>query len=244
MSERPLKVLVADDELMARQRLVRMLSELGDVEVVAVCSSGEDALAQLDVVDVDLALLDIQMPGLSGLEVSEATAEWGIEVVFTTAHPEHALLAFERGVVDYLLKPIEKGRLMVALERARQRVPANESAPQLVVTPERLALTVCGEVRLLAPADISHAVLDGELVRVYAGAESLFSDLSLNELERRLPRGRFVRVHRRALVNLEHVVRLIPQPTGGYRAITRGGHEVPVSRQSARALRRQLGIDH
>ena len=100
---------------------------------------------------------------------------------------------------------------------------------------------VRGEVRLVAPTAISHALLDGELVSVFASGESLLTDRSLSDLEALLG-ARFVRVHRRALLDLAHVDRLRPLPSGGYLAITRTGHDVPVSRQAARALRRQLGI--
>jgi two-component system LytT family response regulator len=246
MSERILRVLVADDELMARKRLRRILAAMPDVQVVAECQDAEETLAQLDALDVDVALLDIHMPGRSGLEVSQVAAEWGVEVVFTTAHPEHAVAAFAHGVADYVLKPIEETRLAVALSRVRQRLAAVESGPESPgpVAPQlaRLALTVRGEVRLVDPAAISHAELDGSLVTVWVGTEALLTDLSIHELERRLPSDVFARVHRRALINLAQVERLKPQPSGGYLAITTSGHEVPVSRQAARLLRRRLAI--
>jgi two-component system LytT family response regulator len=244
MSDRVLRVLLVDDELMARRRLRRLLSAMADVEVVAECESAEAALVQLDSLDVDVALLDIQMPGRSGLEVSQVAAEWGVEVVFTTAHPEHAAAAFDRGVADYVLKPIEEARLALALSRVRQRLATVEpvGGPVSPAPPARLALTVRGEVRLLDPATISHAELDGPLVTVWVGNEALLTDLSIQELARRLPAGQFERVHRRVLVNLSRVERLKPQPSGGYLATTTSGHEVPVSRQSARLLRRRLGI--
>jgi two-component system, LytTR family, response regulator len=243
-----LRALVADDELMARRRMRRLLSALPDVEIVAECGSGEEALAELDRVEVDVAFLDIRMAGLSGLDVSEVAVELGVEVVLTTAHPEHAVAAFEHGALDYVLKPVEAERLATALTRVRRRLDmarvssANPAAPSGGSALDRLPLEVRGEVRLVRPDDISHAVLDGGLVTVWVGAESLFTELSLNELERRLPAGSFERVHRQALLNLRRVDRLKPRPTGGYLALTTDGHEVPVSRQAARALRRRLGI--
>jgi two-component system LytT family response regulator len=242
MSERALRVLVADDERMARRRLVRELRAMEGVEVVAECASGGEVLSRLEEVDVDVALLDIHMPGMSGLEVSKAAAEWGVEVIFATAHPEHAAEAFDRGVVDYVLKPIEPERLAKAIERARQRLAAPTRTTTTVASVDRLAFTVRGEVRLVAPLDISHAIVEGQLVAVWVGQEKLLTDLSLMELESRLPAGPFERVHRRALVNLDRIARLHPLSTGGYTAITVEGHEVPVSRQSARRLRKRLGI--
>lgn len=239
-----LRVLIADDERMARQRLHRLLSSMDGVEVVATCENGDEVLRSLEHIAVDVAVLDIRMPGLSGLELTEVATDWGVEVIFATAHPEHAVQAFEKGVADYVLKPIEANRLEVALERARARMARHAAGPAVAqdMSVDRIGFTVRDEVRLVAPGDITHAVLDGELVSVFVAGEALLADVSLSDLERRLPQGRFERVHRRALVNLAHVDRLKPQPSGGYLAVMTDGREVPVSRQAARALRKRLGI--
>jgi two-component system, LytTR family, response regulator len=248
-----LRILFADDELMARRRVRRLLEAMADVEIVAECESGEAALRELDRLDVDVALLDVGMGAVSGLAVSDLAAELGVEVVFTTAHPGHAVEAFDRGAVDYVLKPLEADRLATAVARARQRVdatrfraaPAQAGSSVAPLAPlasfARLALESNGEVRLVHPDDVSHALHDGELVSVWAAGQAILTDRSLTALEAALG-GSFLRVHRRALVNLAHVDRLRPVPTGGYIAVTRGGHEVPVSRQAARGLRRSLGL--
>lgn len=233
-----LRVLFADDEEMARRRMRRLLEALPDVEIVSECKSGGEALVALDQRDVDVALLDVHMGQVSGLEVSELAAELGVEVILTTAHAEHAVAAFEKGAIDYLLKPIDAARLAQALDRARARRPA--PAPLGVRPTERFALEVRGEVLLLRPEDVAYALLDGPLVSLVVGPQKLVTELSLSDLLRRLPH--LMRVHRRALLALDHVEKLRPQPTGGYIAITRGGDEVPVSRQAARELRRRLGL--
>ncbi len=235
-----LRALFADDELMARRRMRRLLAQMPDIEIVAECTSGEEALAELDRIEVDVAFLDVRMAALSGIEVSEVAIELGVEVVFTTAHPEHAVAAFEHGALDYVLKPVETERLAAAIARVRQRLESSRTSARSPI--DRLALDVRGEVRLVSPDEISHALHDGNLVTIFVGNEALLTELSLNELERRLPEGSFERVHRRALVNLARIDRLKPLPSGGYLAVTREGHEVPVSRQAARALRRRLGI--
>lgn len=240
---RALRVLIADDERMARQRLQRLLSAMDNVEVVATCENGQEVLRTLEHIAVDVAVLDIQMPGLSGLALSDVAADWGVEVVFATAHPEHAVQAFEKGVADYVLKPIDAERLALALDRAKSRMTHRPSPAAATSAPiDRIGFTVRDEIRLVAPADITHAVLDGELVTVWIGSEALLADISLSDLERKLPTGQFERVHRRALVNLAHVDRLKPLPSGGYLAVMAGGQEVPVSRQAARALRKRLGF--
>lgn len=145
-------------------------------------------------------------------------------------------------MVDYVQKPIDPDRLALAIDRARLRIDRARPIPSPPAFLERLALSSRGEVRLLSFTDISHALVDGTLVSVWTNAEAIVTELTLSELERRLPEGLFLRVHRRALLNLSHVERLKPLPTGGYLAITRGGQEVPVSRQAARGIRKSLGI--
>ena len=240
----PLRVLVADDEEMARARLCRLLGAIADVVVVAEARSGKDALALLDDVGVDVALLDVRMGLVSGLDAAARAAELGVEVVMTTAHRDHAVEAFERGAVDYLLKPIEQARLGQAIERARARVlrvapPVIGAASSAAV---RLPIEVRGEVHLVAAGRITHALLDDDgLVRVHLlDAAAMLTELSLSDLERRLPH--LFRAHRRALVAIEHVARLRPLASGGYEAVLSDGEIVPVSRQSARELRRRLGL--
>lgn len=277
----PLRVLLADDELLARRRLARLLAAIPDVELVAECVDAEQAIARLRLGGVDVALLDIHMPGLSGIDVLSAIgaeASRGSRgareareparetplVVFCTAHQDHAIEAFEGGAADYLLKPIELARLQKAIERARVRLrPLRESAPTPAkgasptiasptsgarLAPQRLAIETHQGILLLDPMRITHAVLEGALVTIVTLDGEHVTELSLQDLERRLSPpgdgrdGQFVRVHRRALLALEHVVRLDPIETGGLLAHTVRGHVVEVSRQAARALRRQLGV--
>lgn len=246
-----LRVLVADDESMARKRLVRLLEAIDAVEVAGECADGAEVLAAVKAGGVDVVLLDIQMPGLTG---TDAVALWpagGPAVVYCTAHAEHAVRAFEQGAVDYLLKPIEPDRLKKALERVRargqgdaKRAATEDTGPLGGETEplQRLAVPTRQGVVLLDPATITHAVLADELVTVHAGQSEYLTDFSLQELESRLPKGRFMRVHRRALLNLEAVTRLEPLETGGYLARIRPGQTVEVSRQAARELRRMMGL--
>jgi len=228
-----LRVLVADDERLARQRLVRLLGEMEDVTVCAECASADEVLAAVKREDVDLALLDIEMPGMTGMEALAVLGPRAPFVVFCTAHANYAVEAYDRGAVDYVLKPIDPERLRKAIERARGRVRAR--APS-----DRLAITTKSGVVLVDARAVTHATLDGALVTVFAANEKHLTDDSLNELERKLPH--MLRVHRRALVALEHVARLEPQPTGGYVARTTSGHAVEISRQAARELRKRLGL--
>jgi two-component system, LytTR family, response regulator len=241
-----LRVAIADDELLARKRLVRLLEAMPGVTVVGVHEQAGDALAQLGREPIDVLVLDVQMPGMTGIEAHALVPEHGPFVIFATAHPEHAVEAFELGAVDYVLKPIEAARLAKAIDRARRHAQSRAArvpAPSQPAAPTRLPIQTRAGVLLLDPAEISHAEFDGNLVTIHRrSGEPLLCELSLQDLESRLPAELFERVHRRALLNLREVVLLAPQDTGGLLAVMRQGGRVPVSRQSARKLRRWLGI--
>ncbi len=225
-----IRVILADDEAMALRRLERLCAALPGVEVVAACSGSEAALAAMREEPCDAALLDIDMPGLSGLDIAALRGPDGPAVIFVTAHPEHALAAFGVGATDYLLKPVDGGRLDRALSRVR---PARGAGDPVAVPGAR-------GMRLVRPEEISHAILEGESLEIHTAQGPLICAWTLGELERRLP-DRFVRVSRRALVSLDAIALLSPEEDGGAVATLRGGERVEVSRAAARALRRRLG---
>lgn len=240
---RTLRIALADDESTARRRMTRLLDAMPGVEVVG---SHEDAQGVLDMLQeeaVDVLVLDIQMPGLSGLEAHALLGPDAPYVIFATAHPQHAIEAFELGAVDYVLKPIEASRLGKAIERARTHL---ERAPH-GVTPadpyDRVPVVTREGIVLLDPPAISHAIFDGTLVTVHTTeGTSHLTDATLADLHARLPDGAFDRVHRRVLLNMHEVSVLQPTPSGGFVARTRAGAEVPISRQSARRMRKALGL--
>ncbi len=251
-----LRVVIADDEELARRRVTRLLRTLDGVELVGECRDGTEVLRRVAQGGVDVLLLDVQMPGLSGLDAMALLPERGPYVIFCTAHSEHAVHAFDAGAVDYLLKPFEAERLDKALARARSREDVERFLAETQKHRERhvesspiarLAVPTKQGIVLLDPREISHAVLDGELVTLHVGDRTFLTGDSLQSLEARLGAGAggvgsFERVHRRALLSLDHVARLEPCPSGGYVARTHRGHAIEVSRQAARALRRRLGL--
>ena len=248
MASIPLRVLVCDDELMARKRISRLAGEQEGVETVLECESGAQVLETLAREDVDVAILDVNMPEMSGIETVLAMPEERPYVVFLTAHPEHAVSAFEVGAVDYLLKPVDEARLSKALARARHQLdhgspsssPRGDEAGAHRLG--KLAIATHDGAALVNPADVTHATFDGALVTVHTSSRSILTDDTLQDLEAKLPPGPFERVHRRAIVNLEHVERLESVDSGGYVACLSTGKRVDVSRQSARKLRRRLGL--
>lgn len=242
----PLRVALADDELLARKRLVRLLESMPDVQVVGMHADATALLAQLREDAIDVLVLDVQMPGVSGIEAHALLPPDGPFVIFATAHPEHAVKAFELGAVDYVLKPIDAARLAKAIDRARQHVTrrrGDETARPSGDPLARLPISTRAGVVLVDFDDVSHAEFDGTLVTLHRRVgEPLLTEFSLQDLGQRLPEPQFDRVHRRALVNLREVAMLLPQDTGGFVAVMRGGAHVVVSRQSARRLRRWLGL--
>lgn len=227
-----LRVVIADDELQARKRLARLCAEHGDVEVVAQAASADELLAALPAARADVILLDISMPGRTGLQVREWLGDAAPPVVFVTAHAEHAARAFDLGAVDYVVKPVTADRLAKALGRVRAAARH----------PARLTIETHRGLVLLDPAEVLVARLDGVLVTLVTTRGEMPTALTLKGLLARLPAGRFARADRQHLVNLDQIARLQPAATGGATAVLRTGLEVPVSRQAARLLRRRLSL--
>jgi two-component system LytT family response regulator len=246
-----LRVLVADDELLARKRLSRLLAEVPSVELVATCENADEVLERTKSGGVDLILLDIHMPGLTGIDalrlLESERSRTGVApplVIFCTAHADHAVDAFDGGAIDYLLKPVAPDRLAKAIARAAERLAARGAADAPAAapapSPNRLAIPTRSGVVLVDPKLVTHAVLEGVLVTLATTDADYVTDFTLQDLERKLPH--LLRVHRRALVDLAHVTRLEPLETGGYVARTARGHAIEVSRQAARDLRKALGL--
>jgi len=230
------KVLVVDDEPLARARLLRMLEKLEGVGQITEAETGAAALEMIRASAPDVVLLDIEMPGLSGLAVAEIPGMPA--VIFTTAHVEHAARAFDLDAVDYLAKPIRKERLERALLRVRRRAAETRDAP---APAQRLAVHGASGVRFV---DLSRAValraLDKYIAVQVDGEEHLVRE-SLDALEVRLKDDGFVRVHRAALVRARAIVGLAGED-GALTATLSDGTAVEVSRRHAAALRRLLGL--
>lgn len=240
-----LSVVIADDESLARHRVVRLLQAIGGVHVAASCEDGASALAAIEP-GIDAVFLDVDMPGLTGPDVAGLLGPDGPFVVFLTAHPEHAVEAFAQGAVDYLLKPVDAERLRRTVERLRARIGARSPTEDAGPPPPpghggRIALPTAAGAVLVELARISHVTIDGASVVVHTDERRHHTDLRLADLERRIGPG-FLRVHRQALVNLARLERLERVDSGGYLAHLQGGAVVAVSRAAARALRREWGL--
>ena len=233
-----MRTLIADDEPLARRALAQLLVKHTDVEIAAECADGlevRDALAR-DAVDV--LFLDVRMPELSGLEAARLVDGTRPLIVFVTAYEHFGVSAFERGAVDYLLKPVTQARVDVTLARVRARLGADEEAARYralaaVATTsyiDRLVARVADREIIIPVDGVELVAADDVYAAVYASGRRYLVRTPLDDLERSLPPERFVRVHRSYIVPIDAVVAV--RRTGGTTALElRNGATVPVSRR-------------
>ncbi len=237
------RVLVADDEPLARDRMRRLLGARPSCEVVAECDDGAQAAFIIPIVRPDIALLDVRMPGLDGLAVAEAIQTLGSDaplIVFITAFEEYALAAIERGVVDYLVKPIDPAKLDRALSRAaswlgngppqRGELALLQRIPPAEAPPSRLAIRDAKGTYFVVVADVDWIEADGNYVRLHVGRSSHLLRDTINHVAAKLSAARFVRVHRSVIVNVDRIARLHAHAHGEYIITLADGTRVTSSR--------------
>jgi two-component system, LytTR family, response regulator len=242
-----LRILLVEDEPLARARLVRLVQEApglaGRATEVTEAANGAAALAALTETPPDIVFLDVQMPGLSGLDVLERTPERRFEVVFVTAHQEHALRAFDEGACDYVLKPYRPERIRRALDRAirrvEQRAQLGHEAP-LERAPPHLTVREAGGVRIVPLAEIVCFMSQDHYTVVYTRAgEECLSEVSLASLEERVDPAVFARVHRKCIVRLDAVRSIGVGPNARIELTT--DLSVPLARSKRKLVMDRLG---
>ena len=236
----PLRVVIVDDEEPARERLRMLLSELDGVTVVAEAADGEDALAAVTRDRPDALFLDIQMPGITGLEVAASLPSPGPRVVFCTAYDKYAVDAFELQAVDYLLKPINRARLAATVERLRS--PERPELPAAAAGAPARLLARRGNRWFVVPAsDVVVFTSEASATKLQTAGEYYWVEPALNDLERRLDGSRFFRVSRAAIVNLDAVREVVPLGSGLAEVVLSTGERLEVSRRRFRDLMERLG---
>lgn len=242
MSDR-VAVLVADDEPIARAGLRRLLGDQTWLECVGEAANGVEARTAIESLRPDLVFLDIEMPGLSGLELLRSLADPPY-VVFTTAYAEHAVTAFELGALDYLLKPFGSERLTACLDRVRAAFgePRTAVADRLGEALSRAPMSrlFVRTGRSIVPISVESIVrfeAVGDYVAVHCGDAQHLLHLSLGRIEERLDARRFARIHRAHIVNLDRVAAFRRQLNGQVVAELDDGTKLPVSRTKAQELR-------
>ena len=261
----PLRVIVVDDEQLAREELCYQLDRLVDVEMVAQAGNGLEALTAIDRHGPDLVFLDVQMPGLTGFEVARRLLDDDDPpaVVFVTAYDQHAIEAFEVNAVDYLLKPVEPGRLEQAVHRARRRLSSdragaqpprlNDQLEQIVKMMavgrdsrrDQVALKVGERFLLVQANEIIYASLADDSINIVTGQVAGTSNYrTLDDLQARLDPAVFWRVHRSHLVNINKIKEIVPWFSRNYilRMKDAKATEIPVSRSQTKRLREYLKL--
>jgi two-component system, LytTR family, response regulator len=265
----PLRTLVVDDEQLARDELCFLLGQLDAMEVIAQVGNGIEALQAIEEHAPDLVLLDVQMPGLTGFEVARRLVRAGVDtqLVFVTAYDQHAIEAFEVNAVDYLLKPVEAGRLATAVDRVRRRIQlerpsvlngdagratrADELDRVLQLLAERdgwreqLAVKVGDRFLLIQTDEVVHVSVEDDVITVVTNSLSGTSNYrTLDELQARLDPAVFWRVHRSHLVNINKIKEIVPWFSRNYILKMRDGKgtEIPVSRSQTKRLREYLRL--
>jgi two-component system LytT family response regulator len=234
-----MKAVIVDDEPIARRELHRLLSVHPDVEVVGEAGGAAEAERVLEARGPDLMFLDIQMPQRTGMQLLEGLED-APQVIFTTAHDEHALRAFELGALDYLLKPIAPARLATALERVRQRLAVADRETLPMTRP--LLVREGDQAWLVTLDDVSVIEAAGNYVQLHFGDRRPLLLHTLAALERRLDPERFFRASRSLIVNLDHIERFDTSPRLELIAHLRGGRTVAFSRRQSVEFRRLRGL--
>lgn len=250
-----IRAVIVDDEPPARRRIRALLTDERDVEVIAECRDGREALTVIAAAQPDLVFLDVQMPETDGLEVARGvgrTAGKGVPlVVFTTAHSEFAVPAFDVDAVDYLLKPFDPDRFRAAVARARERlgeigreadlpapgIPA--SGPYVDRVPVRMGTRIC----LVPVEEIDYCEAEANYVRLYAGGQSYLVRETLAGMEAKLDPACFLRIHRSLIVQLARVESLEPLFHGDYMVKLRSGARLTSGRTYRARLHQALHLD-
>lgn len=238
-----LRVLVVDDEPLARERLSQLVEELPETELAGVAANGEEALLLAGRLKPEVVLLDVRMPGMDGLEAAHHLARMPEPpaVIFTTAYEEHALAAFDAQAAGYLLKPVRPEKLREALARARTptraqlaRIAEGGGGPRT-----RIAVRTRDELRLVPVGNVLCFIAEQKYTTLrHTGGEELIEE-PLKALEDEFA-ARFVRIHRNALVAVEHVEGMERDSEGRHHVRLRGGATLPVSRRLVADVTRRL----
>jgi two-component system, LytTR family, response regulator len=247
-----IRTILVDDEDLARHVLHEYLSEEPDIEIVAECANGFDAVKLVAEHKPDLLFLDVQMPKLDGFEVLELVGD-EMAVVFVTAYDQYATKAFDASAVDYLLKPFDLERFKTALQRVRQRIAAN-TRQKLNVSALRHAASAPGSytqrivvregtsLHVIPVNQLDYAEAQDDYIALHSCGKTHLKQQTISNLETSLDPSRFVRVHRSFLVNLERIAKVEPYTKDTRLAILTDGSKIPVSRSGYLRLKELIQV--
>lgn len=249
-----ISALIVDDERLSRQRMRRLLSVEPDIDIIGECANGDEAVRFLNERTPDLLFIDIQMPGQDGFSVLANMPKERVPIIiFVTAFDEHALKAFEVHAFDYLLKPFDRRRLQITVQRARdqlRRLRGDHTQDRLVALLEglgsrragsdRLAIKTGGHVVFVKTDDVSWIEAADNYVCLHCGPETHILRETMNALEARLDSSKFLRVHRSTIVNVDRIKELQPWFRGDYLLVLHDGTQLTLSRTYREKLQHTL----
>lgn len=243
-----LTAVIVDDEELARQILREYLRSIPDIEIIAECGNGFDAVKTITERKPDLVFLDVQMPKLDGFEVLELIGR-DVAVIFTTAHDTYAMRAFDAHAVDYLLKPFRLDRFQTAVERARQRIGTPSPPPADLAAAARgpaqyaprLVVKDGAKVHVIPVARLDYAEAQDDYVSLHSEGKTYLKQQTISTLESALDPQQFIRIHRSYIVNLSRVARIEPYGKESRLAVLTDGRQLPVSRTGYDRLKSLLG---
>ncbi|MFP4228923.1 MAG: LytR/AlgR family response regulator transcription factor [Salinivenus sp.] len=264
--EAPLQALIVDDEPLARERLRGLLQDIPDATIVGEAKDGPEAVEAIRNKNPTLVFLDVQMPGMSGIDVIEEVGREAMPVtVFVTAYDQYAIKAFDLSAIDYLLKPFDDARFEQALDRARERVLNQEADaiskrlltmlqerdPSLLEEEaddeedylERIAVQGRGKARIVSVDDLTHITADGSYAELHTNDGTHVVRERMKTLAARLDPSQFVRVHRSAIVRIDEIEVILRGGGGDYAVRLEDGTRVSVSRGRIDELQERLGVD-
>jgi DNA-binding LytR/AlgR family response regulator len=238
-----IKVLVVDDEPHARDYLKRMLSKY-EFEIVGEASNGKEAVEIFLEKSPDVIFLDIEMPGISGLEVVERIGKKAL-IIFVTAYDDYAIKAFEEGAIDYILKPISKERLDIAVKRIEERlkwrnIPDYEELLRKIR--KRIGIKTEDRIVTICVDEIYFIEGLGKISYIHLRDRKILAKKILGYFEDILPKDTFLRVHKSYILNIEKIEELHPMFKGDYIAKLSNGKEIPVSRKNVERVKKILGL--
>jgi DNA-binding LytR/AlgR family response regulator len=229
-----LRILIADDEPIAREILREHVESISGLELAGEASTGPEAISRIFDLRPDVVLLDLQMPELDGLAVVRSlSGDRSPLIIFVTAYANHALAAFEVGAIDYLLKPIRRERLEKAIEKARRQLKPVQNAETL----RKIVGRRGSDMYLLDPSEIVAFQAEGELVHILTTSQRYLSHHSLKSLEEKLEQKRFRRIHRSTIINTDHIRKISPLSSKRWLLKMSNNFEAVVSKRLASAIR-------
>ncbi len=247
--EQPIKAIITDDEPLARESLKAVLEGFDDIDIVAECGNGFEAVQAVQRLKPDLLFLDIQMPRLDGFDVVELLGEDAPFVIFATSYDEYALRAFETEALDYLLKPVKAERLQITIQRVRENMRLKQPQPFETLIDKhrglhgpltRVLIRSGTDVIIIPVEEIHYFEAQDDYVKTFTSDKSYLKNERMSRLEKQLAPGAFCRIHRSYIINIGYLKKIEPYTKDSRLAIMSGGQKLPISRTGYTRLMEHL----